>query len=71
MKVTHCKLQHSDHVKFIADKKRRYVGIDTYQHLSGEITVDSIIKQVYSRVIFMHCKGCCLSIETHKLLQQI
>ena len=46
----------------------KYLGIDIDQNLSGEITVNNIIKKVNSRLRFMYRKAKCLSSETRKTL---
>ena len=46
----------------------KYLGIDIDQNLSGEITVNDIIKKVNSRLRFMYRKAKCLSSETRKTL---
>ena len=46
----------------------KYLGIDIDQNLSGEITANSIIQKVNSRLKFMYRKANCLSMETRKTL---
>lgn len=66
-KVKSFKIQCNDHI-IESQSKIKYLGIDIDQNLSGEITVNSIIKKVNSRLKFMYRKANCLSTETRKTL---
>lgn len=66
-KVKEFQIQCNDHVIY-SQSKIKYLGIDIDQNLSGEITVNSIIKKVNSRLKFMYRKASCLSTETRKTL---
>ena len=66
-KVKEFKIKCNDHV-INSQTKIKYLGIDIDQNLSGEITVNSIIKKVNSRLKFMYRKASCLSTETRKTL---
>lgn len=66
-KVTNFQIQCNNHI-IQSQPKLKYLGIDIDQNLSGEITVNSIIKKVNSRLKFMYRKARCLSTETRKTL---
>ena len=66
-KVTNFEVKCNNHI-IKSQPKLKYLGIDIDQHLSGESTVNSIIKKVNSRLKFMYRKANCLSRETRKTL---
>jgi hypothetical protein len=66
-KVTKYQIQCNDHI-IKSQTKLKYVGLDIDQNLSGEITVNSIIKKINSRLKCMCRKASCLSNETRKTI---
>lgn len=65
--VTNFQIKCNDHV-IKSQTSIKYLGLDIDQQLSGEITVNSIIKKVNARLKFMYRKANCLSLETRKIL---
>lgn len=66
-KVTNFEVKCNDHI-IKSQPKIKYLGLEIDQHLSGESTVNSIIKKVNSRLKFMYRKANCLSKETRNIL---
>ena len=69
-KVKEFKIKCNDHV-INSQSKIKYLGIDIDQNLSGEITVNSIIKKVNSRLKFMYRKQAAYQRKLEKLLQRL